>query len=168
MELEDLVANLRASAEGVMRGGEPIAAFVAVVDADRQTLAWASAGHPGGYTVGPIAYDLASFPMGSGVLSRPVAVALAGRSALGASPSEISQGDFAADSLLVVASSAVRGEDEERWQALLREQAPAGPRLATLLVDAAQRRGDFHEDFLAVVVRQRPDRSSKSVIRYPA
>lgn len=170
VELEDLVANLRASAEGVMRGGEPITAFIAVVDADRQTLAWASAGHAGGYTVGPIAYDLAAFPMGSGVLSRPVAVALGGGgNALGASPSEISQGEAALphDSLLVVASSAVRGEDEERWQAVLREQAPAGPRLATLLVDAAQRRGDFHEDFLAVVVRQRPDRSSKSVIRYP-
>jgi hypothetical protein len=33
-----------------------------------------------------------------------------------------------------------------------------------MLVEAAQKRGDFHEDFLAVVVRQRPDRSSKPVM----
>ncbi|MBS1124230.1 MAG: hypothetical protein H6Q90_6458, partial [Deltaproteobacteria bacterium] len=68
------------------------------------------------------------------------------------------------DSLLVIASTAVRGDDEQRWQASLREQAPAGPRLATVLVDAALRRGDLHEDFLVVVVRQRPDRRSEPVI----
>ena len=167
IELDDLVASLRASAEGVMRGGLPISAFIAVVDADRQTLEWACAGHPGGYTVGPVAYDLSHFPMGSGALQRPVTVALGGGGgALGAGLTAVTRGEarLPHDSLLVVASTAVRGADEERWTTSLREQAPAGPRLATVLVDAAQKRGDLHEDFLAVVVRQRPDRSSKPVM----
>ena len=167
LELDDLLASLRASAEGVMRGGEPIAAFIAVLDADRQTLAWACAGHPGAYTVGPIAYDLSQFPMGSGTGPRPRTMALGGGgAALGASLTTATRGEtkLPHDSLLVVASTAVRGEDEERWQITLREQAPAGPRLATVLVEAAQRRGDLHEDFLAVVVRQRPDRRSEPVM----
>ncbi len=167
VELDDLLASLRASAEGVMRGGEPIAAFIAVLDADRQSLAWACAGHPGAYTIGPIAYDLSSFPVGSGTSPRPTAVALGGGGgALGASLTAVSRGEaiLPHDSLLVIASTAVRGEDEERWQTLLREQSPAGPRLATMLVEAAQKRGGFHEDFLAVVVRQRPDRTSKPVM----
>ena len=167
VELDDLLASLRASAEGVMRGGEPIAAFIAVLDADRQSLAWACAGHPGAYTIGPIAYDLSAFPVGSGTAPRPTAVALGGGGgALGASLTAVSRGEamLPHDSLLVIASTAVRGEDEVRWQALLREQSPAGPRLATMLVEAAQKRGDFHEDFLAVVVRQRPDRTSKPVM----
>ena len=167
VELDGLLASLRASAEGVMRGGEPIAAFIAVLDADRQSLAWACAGHPGAYTIGPIAYDLSAFPVGSGTAPRPTAVALGGGGgALGASLTAVSRGEamLPHDSLLVIASTAVRGEDEVRWQALLREQSPAGPRLATMLVEAAQKRGDFHEDFLAVVVRQRPDRTSKPVM----
>ena len=167
VELDDLLASLRASAEGVMRGGEPIAAFIAVLDADRQSLAWACAGHPGAYTIGPIAYDLSSFPMGSGTAPRPTPVALGGGGgALGASLTAASRGEaqLPHDSLLVIASTAVRGEDEDHWQTLLREQSSAGPRLATMLVEAAQKRGNFHEDFLAVVVRQRPDRSSKPVM----
>lgn len=167
IELDDLLASLRASAEGVMRGGEPIAAFIAVLDADRQTLAWACAGHPGGYTVGPIAYDLTQFPMGSGTAPRPKAVALGGGGgALGASLTAATRGEaqLPHDSLLVVASTAVRGVEEERWATTLREQAPAGPRLAAVLVEGALRRGDLHEDFLAVVVRQRPDRRSEPVM----
>ncbi len=167
VELDDLLACLRASAEGVMRGGEPIAAFIAVLDADRQTLEWACAGHPGGYTVGPIAYDLTQFAMGSSARSRPVAVALGGGGgALGSGVTETIRGQTVLphDSLLVVASTAVCGADEEQWTTSLREQALAGPRLATVLVDAAQKRGDLHEDFLAVVIRQRPDRSSRPVM----
>ena len=167
IELDDLLASLRASAEGVMRGGEPIAAFIAVLDADRQSLAWACAGHPGAYTVGPVAYDLSQFPTGSVNSSRPKAFALGGGGgALGSSLTAATRGQtpLPHDSLLVVASTAVRGDDEDKWQGTLREQAPAGPRLATVLVEAAQRRGDLHEDFLAVVVRQRPDRQSKPVV----
>jgi len=167
ISLDELVTSLRASAEGVMRGGEPIAAFLAVLDADRQTVAWACAGHPGAYVVGPVAYDLAHFPGGSGTGPRPKSTALGGGgAALGASMTQATRGETSLphDSLLVIASTAVRGDDEQRWQASLREQAPAGPRLATVLVDAALRRGDLHEDFLVVVVRQRPDRRSEPVI----
>ncbi len=167
IQLDDLLASLRASAEGVMRGGEPIAAFIAILDADRQALTWACAGHPGGYTVGPVAYDLTQFPMGSGTAPRPKSLALGGGGgALGASLTAATRGEtpLPHDSLLVVASTAVRGEDEERWATSLREQAPAGPRLATVLVEGALRRGDLHEDFLAVVVRQRPDRRSEPVM----
>jgi len=165
--LDELITSLRASAEGVMRGGEPIAAFLAVLDADRQTVVWACAGHPGGYVVGPVAYDLAQFPGGSGTGPRPKSTVLGGGGgALGASMTQATRGDspLPHDSLLVIASTAVRGDNEQRWQAMLREQAPAGPRLATVLVDAALRRGDLHEDFLVVVVRQRPDRRSEPVI----
>jgi hypothetical protein len=42
--------------------------------------------------------------------------------------------------------------------------APAGPRLASVLVEAAAKSGEPHEDFLAVVVRQRPDRRSEPVL----
>lgn len=167
VELDDLLASLRASAEGVMRGGEPIAAFIAVLDADRQSIAWACAGHPGGYTIGPIAYDLAAFPSGSGSAPRPTPIALGGGGgALGTRPTTAARGEAALphDSLLVIASTAVRGEDEDRWRKQLMEQSPAGPRLATMLVDAAQKRGNFQEDFLAVVVRQRADRRSAPVM----
>ena len=147
--LDDLLTSLRASSDGVMRGGEPIAAFVAVLDADRQRVAWACAGHPGAYIVGPPA----ATPLGGG------------GAALGASISTATRGEHSLphDSLLVIASPAVRGDDELRWQTVLREQALAGPRLATMLVDVAKRRGDPHEDLLVVVVRQRGDRPSGAV-----
>ncbi|MDB4960380.1 MAG: protein serine/threonine phosphatase [Myxococcales bacterium] len=167
LQLDDLVASLRASTQGVMRGGEPIAAFVALLDADRQTVAWACAGHPGAHIVGPIAYDLAQFPQGSISGPRPTSIALGGGgAALGAFLPQATRGEspLPHDSLLVIASTAVRGEDDARWQTSLREQAPAGPRLATVLVDVAIRRGDLHEDFLAVVIRQRPDRRSGPIV----
>src|SRR6185436_3635314 len=39
--LEDLLLSLNASAEGVIRGGEPVAAFIAILDADTQKIKWA-------------------------------------------------------------------------------------------------------------------------------
>ncbi len=167
LELDDLLTSLRASAEGVMRGGEPIAAFIAIVDGDRQRVTWATAGHPGAFVVGPVAYDLAKFPLGSTSGPRPKAVALGGGgSSLGASLVTATRGDTALhpDSLLVIASTAVRGDDEQRFEASLCEQAPAGPRLAQLLVEMAVKRGDSDEDLLAVIVRQRPDRRSEPVM----
>ena len=155
IELDDLLKSLEATDEGIVRGGEAIRAFIAVLDADTQRLAWACAGHPGAFTVGPIA-DLAMFPTGSMSGPRPKTEEL-GATARGESL-------LAHDHLLVVASRAVRGEDEERWRTSLIDQATAGPRLAQVLVDQAQKRGDLHEDFLAVVVRQRPDRTSKPVL----
>ncbi|MBA3461630.1 MAG: hypothetical protein H0T46_16830, partial [Deltaproteobacteria bacterium] len=155
VELPELVENMRASADGLKRGGEPIAMFIAVLDAEEQSLAWACAGHQGGYTVGPIAYELVKFPMGSMTGSRPKPIELG---------SDGGEAKLPHDYLLVVASTAVRGDDEDRWRGMLVEQAAAGPRLAQVLVDAAQKRGDLHEDFLAVVVRQRPDRRSEPVM----
>lgn len=155
IELEDLLSSLEATDEGIIRGGESIRAFVAILDADSQRLSWACAGHRGGFTVGPVA-DLAAFPMGSLAGPRPTAEEL-GNAARGESR-------LPYDHLLVVASRAVRGDDEEKLRASLIDQATAGPRLAQLLVDQAQKRGDLHEDFLAIVVRLRPDRNSKPVL----
>jgi len=155
IELDDLLSSLEATDQGIMRGGEAIRAFVAVLDADAQRLAWACAGHAGAFTVGPVA-DLAMFPMGSISGPRPKPEQL-GNSARG-------EAQLPHDYLLVVASRAVRGDDEESWRTALVDQATAGPRLAQVLVDQAQKRGDLHEDFLAVVVRLRPDRTSKPVL----
>ena len=82
----------------IKRGGEEIRAFVAVLDADTQRLAWACAGHPGGFTVGPIA-DLAMFPMGSMTGTRPKPEEL-GKTPRG-------EAELPPDYLLVVASRAV-------------------------------------------------------------
>ena len=46
LQLDDLLASLRASAATVVRGGEPVAAFVAIFDATGQSITWACAGHP--------------------------------------------------------------------------------------------------------------------------
>jgi hypothetical protein len=59
------------------------------------------------------------------------------------------------DTLVVVASTALRGTDDTKWEAHLREMAPASGRLASVLVDLAVRRGESNEDLLAVVVRAR-------------
>ena len=138
--LEDLLAHLRASADGAIRGGEPVAAFVAILDADARTVAWASAGHPGGAVLGP-----RSLVLGGGAAG------------LGASLVAATRGEapFAPDAQLVVASTAVRDPDEARWRAALHDQAPAGPHLARALVESAARRGTPDEDLLAVVVRRR-------------
>jgi hypothetical protein len=57
------------------------------------------------------------------------------------------------DALLVVASSGLRGTDDERWQAQLLENASG--RLASALVEQALKDGEPREDVLAVVVRSR-------------
>lgn len=155
--LDDLLTSLRASAEGVIRGGEPVAAFVAILDANTGRVEWAAAGHPGAMVVGPVAYDVA-FPAGSVNAARPRTIALGGGGArLGASLVAATRGETAldADSLLVIASTAVRGDDEARWQQVLADQAPAGSRLASVLVDTVLRAGKPPEDLLAVVVRLR-------------
>ncbi|MBA3397360.1 MAG: SpoIIE family protein phosphatase [Deltaproteobacteria bacterium] len=155
--LDDLLTSLRASAEGVIRGGEPVAAFVAILDASTGRVQWAAAGHPGAMVVGPVAYDVA-FPAGSVNAARPRTIALGGGGArLGASLVAATRGETAldADSLLVIASTAVRGDDEARWQQVLADQAPAGSRLASMLVDSVLRAGKPPEDLLAVVVRRR-------------
>ena len=147
LTLPELVAALRASAEDVLRGGEPIAAFVAILDADARTIAWGSAGHPGALRVPPGGDD-------------PVALG-GGGARLGAATGEIARGaaELGPDELLVIASSGVYG-GAAAWRGVLRDPAAAGPRLAGRLVDAAAAGGQPGEDLLAVVVRQRGDRRS--------
>jgi hypothetical protein len=185
--LDELVATLGASAQGVLRGGEPIAetplrpghrakpeapdqrsegsaefdlrgdhmrygllaAFVAILDGDAQTITWSCAGHPGALVIVPGAAEPAVVSLGGGGarLGDPRGVTLRGVAPLGP------------DHTLVVASSGVRGgargDDATAWRGVVREHAAAGPRLAGLLVEAAASRGLPVDDLLAVVVRQR-------------
>ncbi len=156
VDLDGLLASMRASSEGVVRGGEPVAAFLAIVDPDARAIAWACAGHPGGAVVAP-------------ELDRAPAMLGGGGTRLGASLTVATRGvtAFPDHALLVIASTAVRGDDDARWREALRELAPAGPRLAAMLVDAAARAGAVHEDLLAVVVRRRPERHSVPLMRPP-
>ena len=152
--LDELLASLRASADGVVRGGEPVAAFVAILDGMAGTVEYGCAGHHGGHLMGQM--DTA------GTLSapRPVPIALGGGGgALGASLAIATRGQLALrpDTMLIVASSALRGDgDDARWVATLRELAPLGPRLAAVAVERAAAAGAPAEDLLAVVVRPRP------------
>ncbi len=146
--IDELIAALRASAQDVLRGGEPIAAFLAVLDADARTVAWGCAGHPGALLVTPGA-ELAP-------------IALGGKGArLGEARGEIERGaaPLAPDQLLVVASSGVYG-GAPAWRGVLREPVAPGARFAARIVDAAAAGGQPGEDLLAVVVRQRGDRRS--------
>jgi GAF domain-containing protein len=148
--LDEVLAAMQASADGVMRGGEPVRAFIALIGSE---IEWACAGHPGAFLVGPVASLDVGSPMGSIRNVRPDAVQLgpgatATRSARGTLP-------LPADSLLVVASTGLRGVDDAHWQAHLRQAAFASGRLATVLVEDALRRGAPTDDLLAVVVRAR-------------
>jgi hypothetical protein len=138
--LDRLISTMRASSEGVLRSGQPVSAFLAILDAPAQKLEWACAGHPGACIVGAEKTILIS----GGPKRGPNASLTA--AVRGSSP-------LMADSLLVVASSGLRGTDDERWQAQLRENASG--RLATALVEQALEAGEPSEDVLAVVVRAR-------------
>ena len=156
--LDELVATMRASSEGVIRGGEPVSAFLAILDMQTLTIEWACAGHPGAYLVGPIAAIETVLAAGSSKQARPRTVALGGgERAPGASLTVATRGatPLPVGSLLVVVSSALRGSDDERWTNVLRDHAPASGRLASVLVEQALRRGEPAEDLLAVVVRAR-------------
>jgi len=154
--LDELLSAMHASSEGVMRGGEPVAAFLAILDA--REIEWACAGHPGAFLVGPIATVDTALPVGSGTGARPKATPLGtGTVVPGASLAGATRGKtvLPPDTLVVIASTALRGSDDARWQSALREAAPASGRLATVLVDNALRAGEPQEDLLAVVVRTR-------------
>ncbi|MEP6859346.1 MAG: SpoIIE family protein phosphatase [Deltaproteobacteria bacterium] len=155
--LDELVATMRASSEGVMRGGEPVSAFLAILDAKTMTIEWACAGHAGGFIVGPIAAVDHALADGSLRGVRPKATALGGEQPPGASLTTATRGtsQLPVDSVLVVVSSAVRGSDDAAWRDRLRDSAPVSGRLPTVLVELASRAGDPSEDLLAVVVRAR-------------
>jgi len=154
--LDELLRLMRASSDGVVRGGEPVAAFLAILDPDSRAVEWAAAGHPGATTLGPIANVDTGLPVGSKTAARPSATPLGGgERSPGASLSGATRGraQLPVDSLLVVASSGLRGDDADAWQHQLREVAPASGQLARVLVERARDRGHVESDLLAVVVR---------------
>jgi hypothetical protein len=137
--LDRLISTMRASSEGVLRSGQPVAAFLAILDA--QKIEWACAAHPGACIIGPAQETI----MISGGPRRGPDASLTA-AVRGSSP-------LSPDSLIVVASSGLRGSDDERWQTQLRENASGRP--ATALVEQALKDGEPTEDMLAVVVRAR-------------
>lgn len=166
ISLDDLLGCLQASAEGVIRGGEPVGAFVAILDAETRTIAWACAGHPGGAILDNVAHDGALLASGSVNARRPnIALLGSDGAAAGASLAVAARGQhaFRTDSVLVVSSSGTRGTEPD-YVSRMQEQAHAGSRLATLLVEHAARFGTPTEDLLSVVVRQRLDRPSVPII----
>jgi hypothetical protein len=137
LELGDLVRALGATSEGVLRGGEPVALFLAIIDGERATIDYACAGHPGAFLV---AGDVV--PLGAG--ARDPNASLVG--------SMQQTAKLPNDALLVVASSALKSRDIARWRSLLVEPSFTPMKLARALVDAAAGRGEPTEDLLAVVV----------------
>ncbi|HUJ62126.1 MAG TPA: GAF domain-containing protein [Kofleriaceae bacterium] len=91
--LDQLLASLQVGADGVMRGGEPVATFLAIADGD--AIEWACAGHPGAAILGAEVTLLAG--RGKAALPRDAAV--------------------------VVASSALRGGDDAAFARALGERS---------------------------------------------
>jgi len=152
LELDELLTSLRASAEGVVRGGEPVGIFVALLDV--QSITWASAGHPGALVVGP-APEATATSSSSGLTSSAMVLG-GGGARLGASLEIATRGTtkLTPGSQVVIASTGLRDDDDIVWMGQVRAAAPAGPRLASVLVEQALGRGEPGEDLLAVVVRQ--------------
>lgn len=163
LELDDLLTSLRASAEGVVRGGEPVAAFVAILDGDTRSIAWACAGHPGAALVGPIDPSLTARSENSEIRAlltppnTPIAMLGGGGARLGASLIIATRGTsrLPEGAMLAVASTGLRRDDDAHWTGLLRAFAAAGPRMAGVLVEHALAQGEPNEDLLAVIVRER-------------
>ncbi|HEY0251856.1 MAG TPA: SpoIIE family protein phosphatase, partial [Kofleriaceae bacterium] len=155
ISLDDLVATMRASSDGVIRGGEPVSAFLAILDAKTLSIAWACAGHPGAVLVGPIPTQDTPLPEMARSDVRPRAVVLGGDRGPDASLTVATRGHqpLPVDTLLVIASSALRGESDDRWRELVRTKALTSSRLAATLVEGGS--ADANEDLLAVVVRAR-------------
>ena len=156
LAFDELLATMRASSEGVMRGGQSVAAFLAILDAATATIEWACAGHPGAFLVGPVAGVDVGLPDGSRRSALPAVTALGGDTVPDATLSAALRGVAALseDMLLVVASSGLRGDSDTAWTRVLREHSPASGRLATVLVEQRLRTSAPREDLLAVVVRR--------------
>jgi hypothetical protein len=159
--LDEILRTMRASSEGVLRGGEPVAAFLAIVDVQNQSIDWACAGHPGACLVGPIAPvepASAGSLAGTGPVTIPKLKTFTGGPRIrGASLHAARRGKdtYAADQMLVVASTALRGPDDAAWERRLLDLALTTGRIASVLVEAALEAGEPAEDLLAVVVRSR-------------
>jgi GAF domain-containing protein len=160
--LDDILRTMRASSEGVLRGGEPVAAFLAIVDNHQQAIDWACAGHPGACLVGPVpAVESSAVSIshsGTGPLPIPKLKTFTGGPRIrGASLHAARRGHdrYSPDQLLVVASTALRGSDDAAWENRLIGLAPASARLASVLLAKALEAGEPAEDLLAVVVRSR-------------
>ncbi len=132
--LDALLATLRATADDVIR--EPVAAFVALLD-DTGRLEWGTAGHPGGHLV---TAGGATTAIGGGGGRLGTSLIIRTRGVV----------EVPDDGLVVIASTALRGDDEPAWQAALVELAPAGGALAQLVVERARGRDT---DALVVVIR---------------
>jgi hypothetical protein len=160
--LDEILRTMRASSEGVLRGGEPVAAFLAIVDNQHRSIDWACAGHPGACLVGPIpateANAVSTSQSGTGPLPIPKLKTFTGGPRIrGASlhAARRGQDEYLPDYILVVASTALRGTDDARWEQRLIQLAPASGRLASVLLENALEAGEPAEDLLAVVVRSR-------------
>ena len=142
--LDEILRTMRASSEGVLRGGEPVAAFLAILDVQNSLIDWACAGHPGAVLVGPLdAPKTKVFTGGPRVRGASLHAARRG------------QDTYAADSVLVVASTALRGDDDGKWEQRLLDVVPGSGRIANVLVSRALEAAEPAEDLLAVVVRSR-------------
>lgn len=144
--LDDVLVSLQASAEGVVRGGEPVAAFVALLDGEQRTIEWASAGHPGGLVVSD--GGSSSIQLGGGGVRLAASLVIEARGTAQWPPGAV----------LAVASSGTRGDDDGAWAARVRAATGAGPRLPRVVVEQALAAGAPTDDLLAVVVYQRDRR----------
>jgi hypothetical protein len=156
--LDELLAILQASAERVLRGGEPIAAFVAVLDAEARTIAWASAGHPGAVVVDRAADPIDRAAAGAAAPGARL-VALGGGGARLGAAGAILRGEvgLGAQSVVVIASSGVRRGDAAQWHRRVQDRVVAPAWLPALVGDAIAAGAPPSDDLLAVVVRQRRD-----------
>jgi hypothetical protein len=158
--LDELVATLAASAAAVRRGGAPIAAFVAILDAEARQLAWCCAGHAGGWLVEPpvALADGADTPGDMPALALPIALG-GGGARLGEPGGAVQRGvaDLTGEAALVIVSRGVRARTADAWPRVLRAHTASGALAGALVEAAGAVAGD---DLLAVVVRARRGRTA--------
>ena len=152
-------ARMRASSEGVLRGGEPVAAFLAILDAQAQTIDVGVRRSSRRVRDRPDGGDRRAVPAGSlnGRGRSRHALGGGGARARREPARGATRGETVLpDTLLVVASTALRGERRRSAGSSgcsrSRRRAAASHRCSSR---RALKRGAPAEDLLAVVVRQR-------------